>query len=193
MEALEKLKQDTTFTAELSDCHLSFTTTWGLFSPRGIDDGTRLLIDHLDVNEGDDCLDLGCGYGPLGIVMGRLSQGGKVVMADKDFVAVEYARRNASANRVANVECVLSNGCGQLPPGRFDVIASNLPSNTGKELLQILLQEAHERLNVNGRLYLVTVNGLRDVIKRYLREGFGNYKKLKQGQTHAAAMARRER
>ena len=177
----------------LRDSAYVFHTTWGLFSPRAIDVGTRLLIDRMVVNEGDTCLDLGCGYGPIGLVMARLSKSGTVYLADKDFVAVDYAERNARENRLSNCNCLLSNGCEQLPDVRFNVIASNLPSNTGKELLQILLTDAYARLEVGGRLYVVTVTGLRDVIKRNLRDLFGNVEKLKQGSSHAVAAAIRER
>jgi 16S rRNA G1207 methylase RsmC len=191
MPDLANLKQDIVFAENVRGHRLVFHSTWGLFSPRGIDDGTRALLDRMEVNEGDDCLDLGCGYGPIGLTMARLSKTGTVYMADKDFVAVEYAQRNAKLNRVDRCECVLSNGCAQLPDVRFEVIAANLPSNTGKELLQILLLEARERLKPRGRLYLVTVNGLRDVIKRYLRDYYSNYEKVKQSKAHAVAMATR--
>ena len=190
---LQRLNQDIVFRTKLRDSEFVFHSTWGLFSPRAIDVGTRLLIDRMIVNEGDTCLDLGCGYGPIGLVMARMSKSGAVYLTDKDFVAVEYAERNALQNRLSNCNCLLSNGFEQLPDVRFDVIASNLPSNTGKELLQILLTEAHDRLEVGGRLYVVTVTGLRDVIKRTLRELFGNAEKLKQGRSHAVAAAIRER
>ena len=68
---------------------MHFYSTWGLFSPRSVDEGTRLLVDQLDINEGETCLDIGCGYGAVGIVMARLSGTGSVYMVDKDFVAVK--------------------------------------------------------------------------------------------------------
>ncbi len=56
---------------------LEFYTTWGLFSPRTIDDGSRLLLDHLELEPADDCLDLGCGYGVLGLCMARAAPQGR--------------------------------------------------------------------------------------------------------------------
>jgi 16S rRNA G1207 methylase RsmC len=63
---LGPLKKDIVFPAKLRDFDLYFCSTWGLFSPRSIDEGTHLLIDQLEINEGDTCLDIGCGYGAVG-------------------------------------------------------------------------------------------------------------------------------
>ncbi len=189
---LDQLKRDRVIRADIRDAEYVFNTTWGMFSPRGIDTGTRLLLERIEVNPGENCLDVGCGYGPIGLVMARLSGTGGVTMVDKDFVAVEYARKNAEANGLTNCEALLSNGLGHLPPdARFDVIAANLPSNTGKELLEIMTIEARQHLVPGGRFYVVTINGLRDYMKKAFRDTFGHYKKLKQGRGHAVAMTTR--
>ena len=191
---LAKLKRDQVLKVELRESEYVFSTTWGLFSPRGIDNGTYQLLERIEINPGENCLDVGCGYGPIGIVMARLSETGKVTMVDKDFVAVEYAAKNAAANGLTNVDTMLSNGLQHLPEdARFDVIAATLPSNTGKELLDIITQEAHARLVTGGRFYVVTITGLRDYMKKTFRETFGHYKKLNQGRNHAVAMTTRMR
>ena len=186
---IRELKRDTVFEAELRGFKLVFRTTWGLFSPKSIDAGTRLLIDQFDVSAGDTCLDLGCGYGGIGIVMAKLSRAGKVYMVDKDFVAVEYAQKNVQQNRIQNCEALLSNAFSHVPEIKFDVIASNLPANAGKELLRIILIEAREHLKPNGKFYAVTISGLRAFIKRNSMEIFGNYQKVKQGRNHTVALA----
>ena len=186
---LDALKRDIVFDANLRGFDYSFSSTWGLFSPRSIDPGTRLLIDHLHVNAGDTCLDLGCGYGAIGLVMARLSGNGKVYMVDKDFVAVEHAIKNAERNSVKNCEAIMSNTFSHLPDVKFDVIASNLPANAGKELLRIILLEARNHLKPTGKLYVVTICGLREFIKRNFKEAFGNYRKLKQSGTHVVSLA----
>jgi 16S rRNA G1207 methylase RsmC len=94
---------------------LNFQTTWGLFSPRGIDEGTRLLLNYLEVGESDTILDIGCGYGPLGLAMGRVAHKGEVHMVDKDYLAVEYANRNAIANGLPHCKAYLSNGLSKVP------------------------------------------------------------------------------
>jgi 16S rRNA (guanine1207-N2)-methyltransferase len=191
-EQLNALRQDILFTAELGGRSLTLHSTWGLFSPREIDEGTRLLLAHLQTEPTANCLDLGCGYGAIGLALATLAPEGQTLMVDKDFVAVDYAARNIKVNRLANARAQLSNGFDQIEPGRrFDVIASNVPAKVGKELLALLLHDAHARLRPGGRLYLVTINGLRQYMKRNLTEVFGNYDKLKQGAHYTVAMAER--
>jgi 16S rRNA G1207 methylase RsmC len=75
---------------------LTLKTRWGVFSPRSIDDGTLLLMKYLKVGEADKCLDLGCGYGPIGLAVAKSCPKGEVHMVDNDFIAVETAwTRNA--------------------------------------------------------------------------------------------------
>ncbi|WP_295407270.1 methyltransferase [uncultured Thiocystis sp.] len=191
-EQLAGLRRDIQFSAELGGRTLTLQSTWGLFSPRELDEGTRLLLSHLHVEPSDDCLDLGCGYGPIGLALATLAPQGRTLMVDKDFVAVDYAQRNVRLNGIGNAEAQLSNGFDQIAPGReFDLIASNVPAKVGKELLAILLHDAQARLRPGGRLYLVTINGLRQYMKRNLTEVFGNYDKLKQGAHYTVALAQR--
>ena len=189
--AVDVPARETAFQAELRGISLTFSATWGLFSPKGIDAGTHLLIEHIDIQEGDTCLDLGCGYGAIGVTLAKCIQTSTVYMADKDFVAVDYARKNVAQNRLQNCHVLLSNGFSHLPNIQFDLIVSNLPANVGKELLQIFLLDAKHYLKPNGRLYVVTISGLREFIKRNFRTIFGNYRKVKQRNTHTVAMATR--
>lgn len=187
---LQQLRADIVFEQTLCGQALVFHSTWGLFSPREIDGGTRLLLKHINVKPTDNCLDIGCGYGPIGITMARLAPQGKALLVDKDFVAVDFSNKNIQYNGVQNAHAILSNGFDQIDgPQRFDVIASNIPAKVGKELLTLFLHDAKSRLDPGGRLYVVTVNGLRQFMRRYLEEIFGNYKKLKQGKGYTVAMA----
>jgi 16S rRNA G1207 methylase RsmC len=191
-QQLAELRRPIRFEAELAGRVLRFESTWGLFSPREIDEGTRLLLEHVEVAADADCLDLGCGYGPIGLSLAARAPRGRTLLVDKDFVAVDYANRNATLNGLGNASALLSNGFDQIEPKlRFDLIASNIPAKVGKELLALLLHDAHARLRSDGRLYLVTINGLRQFMKRNLTEVFGNYDKLKQGAHYTVAMARR--
>ena len=187
--AIDVPSREVEFRTELRGMPLTFSATWGLFSPKAIDAGTQLLIEHLDIQENDTCLDLGCGYGAIGITLAKCVQTATVYMADKDFVAVDYARKNVQRNRLQNCHVLLSNGFSHLPDIQFDLIASNLPANVGKELLQIFLTDAKQHLKPDGRLYVVTISGLRAFIKRNFLSIFGNYRKIKQRHTHTVAMA----
>lgn len=187
----QRLSADLQIETTLVGHSMRFMTTWGLFSPRRIDDGSRLLLDFLEVDVDSACLDLGCGYGALGLSLAAMAPQGSSVLVDKDFVAVDYARRNALLNRLANVEVLLSNGFNQIRDRRFDLIVSNLPAKVGRELLYLWLLDAFEQLNPGGRIQVVTITGLRRFIERGLREVFGNYEKVKQGRDYTVAMARR--
>ena len=186
---IDRLRQDIVFRESLRGMDFVFHSTWGLFSPKAIDEGTRLLIERMQVHPSDTCLDVGCGYGPIGLAMAKLAPKGTVYMVDKDFVAVEYARKNAALNGLTHCEVFLSNGFSAVPPVAFDVIACNLPAKAGNELFRLMFADAKERLAHGGRLYVVTISGLKDFIKRVFVEIFGNYKKVKQGRSYTLALA----
>lgn len=186
-------RQDIVFRESVRDCDFTFHTTWGIFSPRAVDEGSRLLLDHLTIHPTDDCLDVGCGYGVLGMTMAKLAPQGRSVLIDKDFVAVDYAKKNCERNQLANTEVFLSNGFNQIPSDyRFDLIVSNLPAKVGNEQHYLYLFDAYDRLKPGGRFVVVTINGLREFIARTFKEVFGNYDKLKQGKTYTVAQAVKE-
>ena len=189
---LQQLRQDIVFKDTLCGHPLTFHSTWGVFSPREIDEGSRLLLDLMPIQPADDCLDLGCGYGPIGITMAKQAPQGQTLMVDKDFVAVDYANKNIQLNTLPNAHAMLSNGFSAIGERRFDVIASNIPAKVGNEMLTLFLYDALAHLKPGGRLYVVTINGLRQYIKRNFQEVFGNYDKLKQGKSYTVAMAKKD-
>ncbi len=187
---LDEYRKDIKFSDTLCEQTLNYQTTWGIFSPREIDSGTKLLMKYMEINPTDDCFDLGCGYGPIGLTMAKLAPQGNTILVDKDFMAVEYSNKNAKNNNISNAQAMLSNGFQHIESKqRFDVVASNVPAKVGKEMMSLMLHDAHKHLNKDGKLYLVTVNGLRQYMKRNLKEVFGNYKKLKQGAAYTIHLA----
>lgn len=187
---LQEYRQDIKFSANLCGHTLKLCSTWGIFSPREIDAGTQLLMKYIEIEADDDCFDLGCGYGPIGLAMAKLAPNGKVLLGDKDFMAIEYSNKNARLNNISNAQAVLSNGFQHIDrTARFNVIASNVPAKVGKEMMSLMLHDAHHHLKDDGKIYLVTVNGLRQYMKRNLKEIFGNYKKVKQGKTYTIHLA----
>lgn len=189
---LDKLRKDIVFSADLAGEKLIFHSTWGVFSPKEIDVGTQLLVNLLEIEPGDSCLDLGCGYGPIGLYMARRAYQGETLLVDKDFMAVDYANANARRNNLTNAKAILSNAFDHIDSQlEFDVIASNIPAKVGKEMLSLILNDAYSRLKPGGKLYVVTINGLRQYMKRNLTDVFGDYKKLKQGKTYTVALARK--
>jgi 16S rRNA G1207 methylase RsmC len=188
----QKFGQDLKIKSTASHHSLSFYTTWGLFSPRAIDEGSQMLLDYLDIETDDNCLDLGCGYGVLGLCMARSAPSGHTLLVDKDFVAVEYSEKNRQYNKIDNASCLLSNGFNQIPKQQFDLIVSNIPAKVGKEMLYIYLYDALEYLKPGGSFYIVTITGLRQFFKRGFHEVFGHYEKIKQGRTYTVARGTRQ-
>jgi 16S rRNA (guanine1207-N2)-methyltransferase len=187
---MTSLRQDIRFEAELQGHLVRFQTTWGVFSPREIDSGTDLLLKFIKVAPDEKILDLGCGYGPIGITLALSAPKGQVTMVDKDFVAVDYANKNALLNGVGHARALLSNGLAHLPAElSFTTVVSNIPAKVGKEMMSIFLQDIYQRLEPNGQLVVVTINGLRDYMKRTFSETFGNYEKVKQGKDYTISRA----
>jgi 16S rRNA G1207 methylase RsmC len=191
-DTLRRLRREISFSETLKGKQLHFRTTWGLFSPRAIDEGTRLLLEHLEVRPDDRAIDLGCGYGPLGLTIAALAPGGSVLMVDKDFVAVEYANRNAGLNRLPNARAILSDGLAHIGDETFTLAVTNLPAKTSNEHYYLFFQDIYEHLEPGGRFYVVVISGLRNFIKRAFNEVFGNHRKIKQGKHYTVAMAVRE-
>jgi len=183
------IRQDQSLQTVQKGHNLVFNTTWGLFSPRAIDTGSQMLLDYLDIESNDNCLDLGCGYGILGLAMAKCAPQGKTILVDKDFVAVNYSEKNRLLNHIDNAECFLSNGFDQIPFQQFDLIVSNIPAKVGKEMLYIYMFDALKYLKPGGSFYIVTITGLRQFFKRGFQEVFGHYQKIKQGKTYTVARA----
>lgn len=188
----QKLRQPLEIKTELNGQALKFETSYGIFSPREIDEGTRLLLNYLEVDENFDCLDLGCGYGPIGLWMAKNAPKGQTIMLDKDFVAVDHANKNARLNHINNAKALLSNGMSALDEQKFDLIVSNIPAKVGNEMLYLFLYDALHHLKPGGKFVVVTVNGLRHFCKRTFNEVFGNYDKIKQGQNYTISAATKE-
>lgn len=188
--SLKELRQDLVLRPELMGSPLTLHTTWGLFSPKAIDEGTLLLMDHLDVRPDEVALDIGCGYGPLGLAIARQAAQGRVHLIDKDYVAVDYTRDNASRNNIDNVEVYLSNALSAVPADLpLSLVVSNLPAKVGNELFHITFCDARARMQPGARIVVVTINGLRSFIKRSFTDVFGNYTKVKQGRSYTISMA----
>jgi len=187
-------KEDIYFDSTFQNHQVRFRTTYGLFSPKAIDAGTALLIETLDINSDYDCLDLGCGYGPIGIALARLAPQGRTLLIDKDYVAIEYSQHNLELNEITNADVLLSNGLSKVSDDQlFDVVAMNLPAKIGNELTTVLFADSFLHLKPGGTLYVVSLAGMRGFIERSLEGIFGNVKKLKQGKQHAVHISYRER
>jgi 16S rRNA (guanine1207-N2)-methyltransferase len=134
---------------------LVFEVDRGVFGSSGLDPGTALLIESLGVGAAERVLDLGCGWGPVGIAAAKAAPEGRTILTDVNRRAIALARRNLRRNGIENAEVRSGSLFAPVPGERFDLIASNPPFHAGRELVLRLLAEAPEHLTENGRLLVV--------------------------------------
>ena len=133
---------------------LSFRTDAGVFSRGEVDTGTRLLLEALPEVMDGEILDLGCGWGVIGIAIARKWPETRVTMADVNIRALELSRENAKQNR-AEVTCVESDGMAALEGRTFDAVVTNPPIRAGKQVIYRMFADAARALKPGGSLYLV--------------------------------------
>ncbi|MCM3497181.1 MULTISPECIES: class I SAM-dependent methyltransferase [Paenibacillus] len=141
--------------AELRGHSLSFISDAGVFSKSGIDYGSRVLIDAMEFAPDASVLDVGCGYGPIGLTAARLAPQGHVTMIDINSRAVELARENARHNGIANVTILESDLFAAVKDQAFDVVLTNPPIRAGKETVHTIFAEAWNHLRQGGQLWVV--------------------------------------
>ncbi len=152
----------------LPGLHLELRTDSGVFSPGRLDPGTRLLLDKAPAPPAHgNLLDLGCGYGPLALVLAARSPAATVWAVDVNRRALGLAAANAAAAGLANVRCVTPDD--ESLPGCFDLIWSNPPIRIGKTALHQLLGKWLPQLVPGAAAYLVAARNLgSDSLQRWL-------------------------
>ena len=157
-----------------------FTTDSDVFSKKFLDFGSRTLLEAAiaDLTECEKkkgkLLDLGCGYGPIGIIMKRVFPSMEVTMVDINNRALELARENAENNSVKCVDVHQSDGCANVE-GLYDVVLTNPPVRAGKQTVFSFYDGAFEHMAEGGRLYVVLQKKQgAPSSEKYLLEKFGN-------------------
>ncbi|WP_019420687.1 class I SAM-dependent methyltransferase [Paenibacillus sp. OSY-SE] len=141
--------------AMLRGMNFQFVSDAGVFSKGGVDYGSRVLIDSMNIPVRAQVLDVGCGYGPIGLTAARLAQQGCVKMVDVNERALQLAQENAAQNGIHNVTVQESDGLAALAGERFDVILTNPPIRAGKEVVHRIFEQSYEQLNEQGALWIV--------------------------------------
>ncbi len=135
----------------INDTKLKFITDNGIFSKKGLDFGTRTLLENIENIKGN-ILDFGCGYGPIGIYLKKTFDV-NVDMVDVNKRALSLALKNAELNNV-KVNIFESNIYENVSK-KYDAIVTNPPVRVGKKILYDILFEAKKYLNESGKLWLV--------------------------------------
>jgi len=136
-----------------------------LFSTFAIDHGTDMLIRHMVVNHPKTILDLGCGYGPIGIILAKTNPDAQVTMVDTDLLAVRYTNTNINKNEVTNATTFGSVGMETVMDKNFDLIVTNIPAKIGDAAItQEFILTPYTHLNPGGELWIVVVNALNRLI-----------------------------
>jgi 16S rRNA (guanine1207-N2)-methyltransferase len=159
--------------------HFEFLTASSVFSKRRVDLGTRLLIESMVLPKKGCVLDVGCGYGAVGIVAATLNPCLSVVLVDVNERAVWLARQNVEKNHVENAE--VKRGCLYESVGElvFDCVLSNPPVSAGMEIVRAIILEAPKHMANKGSFQMVVrskVGGKR--LRVVFEEAFGNVEVL---------------
>ncbi|WP_308636590.1 class I SAM-dependent methyltransferase [Paenibacillus silvisoli] len=140
---------------ELRGHKLRFVTDSGVFSKTGVDFGSRVLLDALELVDNAKVLDVGCGYGPMGITAAKLAPNGQVTMIDVNERAVALAAENVKLNGIANAAVLQSDVYEQVKGRSFDTIITNPPIRAGKDVVHRIFEEGAELLAPGGSMWVV--------------------------------------
>ena len=144
-----------TILIKVKDKGFSFVTDHGVFSKMGLDFGSRLLIENVLDIPSKSFLDLGSGYGPLGIIYKTFNQDADVLMADINDRAIKLSQKNAIKNKV-EIQAIYSDGFNEIKQ-MFDLIITNPPIRAGKEVIYRIFSDAHQHLSENG-IFVFVIN-----------------------------------
>ncbi|WP_067101446.1 class I SAM-dependent methyltransferase [Streptococcus sp. DD13] len=131
---------------------LQFYTDAGVFSKKMVDFGSQVLLNSLKIEDGKSLLDMGCGYGPMGIALAK-AYNLQVTMVDINERAIDLAKKNAVRNQVQLT--IFQSNLYEEVEGTFDFIISNPPIRAGKKVVHQIIEEAVSYLKPSGRLTIV--------------------------------------
>ena len=152
---------------------LQFSVSQELFSSLDIDHGTQRLLRTLLFQNISTCtkvLDLGCGYGPIGIAVKKVCPTAELRMVDVDSLALEFAEENAVLNAITDAHVYASIGYDQIEDNNFDLIVSNIPAKIGPQALTHFLKDAQHHLVPGGKVIIVVIDAIADFVAEQLEK-----------------------
>lgn len=160
---------------EMKGKTFSFISDNGVFSKNHIDSATELLIKTVYDEVGGDILDIGCGYGVIGITLASSEKVNNVTMIDVNHRALELTKRNAIKNKVQDKTVIIESNGFENVKNKYDAVITNPPIRAGKAVIYQMYADAKKHLKNGGVLYIVInkKHGAPSTLK-YLNELFGN-------------------
>ncbi len=143
-------------TIEWNELELEFNTNEQVFSPTSLDRGTRAMLSCVTFNKEDKVLDLGCGYGPVGIIAAKAIGAERVTMCDISEEAVALSKENAIHNKVEEVRIVQSDGLKNIVEENFTLILSNPPYHVDFNVPKAFIEDGYKKLAISGTMIMVT-------------------------------------
>jgi 16S rRNA (guanine1207-N2)-methyltransferase len=144
------------FTENINDIELSFETANNIFSPFSIDKGTLAMLSVVEFSNDDKLLDLGCGYGVVGIYAAKLIGAQNVVMSDNNVKCIELSKKNAEQNGVSVIKVIKSNSFEDIQDTDFTLILSNPPYHADFSVPKHFIEKGFNRLKIGGKMFMVT-------------------------------------
>lgn len=163
---------------KVKEINLKFNTNEKIFSPNKVDTGTLAMLSQIEFSEDDKILDLGCGYGIIGILASKLIGVENIIMCDISDDAITLSKENAKLNGVEGVEIIKSDGLDEIRDSDFTLILSNPPYHADFSVPKRFIEEGYKRLVFGGRMLMVTKR--KDWYKNKFISIFGGVKIIEQ-------------
>ncbi|KUP04799.1 16S rRNA methyltransferase [Bacillus coahuilensis p1.1.43] len=146
----------TSFKFTLRGHSFTFKTDQGVFSKSEIDFGSRTLLECFKLPAVDGpFLDVGCGYGPIGLSLAKEDENRQVHMVDVNERALSLAEENADLNNVQNVSIYRSDTLHSVKEESFAAILTNPPIRAGKKVVHDIFEQSFHKLRDGGELWVV--------------------------------------
>ena len=168
------ISEPATITYDFQGKHLIYTTDHGVFSRQRLDFGSRVLMDSIDIGNAKSMLDVGCGYGTMGIALKSVHEDLQVLMTDVNKRAISLAKENIKCNNLEGID-VIESDVYENVHDRYDLVISNPPIRAGKKVVSAIISGSYDHLNEGGRLVIVIQKKQgAPSAKKLMEEIFGN-------------------